>query len=67
MFYIRNCNGQIIGNPKGYPTHKGAQHQAESKTSAVHARIWADFYAHEEGNKAKGNNLIYSIKSADSV
>lgn len=62
MFFIRNCNGQIVGNPKGYRTHKGAHQQAESRTSKVHARIWADFYENEEQNKARGNNLIYSIR-----
>lgn len=67
MFFIRNCNGQIVGNPKGYRTHAGAQQQAESKKSAVYERIWADFYANEDQNKARGNNLIYSIKLADSI
>ena len=61
MFYIRNCNGAIVGNAKGYRTHKGAQHQAETRTCKAYAQIWCAFYANEAENKKAGNNLIYSI------
>lgn len=40
-YYIRDCNGQIIGNPKGYATFRGASQQ-EKRLSGV---IWARFYA----------------------
>ena len=31
MFFIFDCNGDIVGNPKGYKTHKGAQTQCENQ------------------------------------
>lgn len=61
MFYIRNCNGDIVGNPNGYRTHKGAQRQAEMRTSKAYAQIWHDFYASETSENKKENRLIYSI------
>lgn len=27
MFFIFDCNNDIVGNPKGYKTHKGASTQ----------------------------------------
>lgn len=27
-YFIRDCEGRIIGNPKGYDTYKGASRQA---------------------------------------
>jgi hypothetical protein len=47
MFFIFDCNGSIIGNPKGYKTHKGAQTQCEKQGkirtaifTAHHLREW---------------------------
>lgn len=65
-YYIRDCNGQIVGNPKGYATFKGADRQASGvKTKAARA-IWAAFdvkgaQLDKEGAPA-GGRLIYTIK-----
>ena len=45
MYFIRDCNDQIVGNPKGYRTFRGANQQAHSTRSKVNAEIWARFYA----------------------
>ena len=29
MYFIYNCNFEVVGNTKGYATHKGASRQAE--------------------------------------
>jgi hypothetical protein len=44
-FFIRNCMGDIVGNPKGYRTMRGAMVQHDSKKSKVHQKIWADYQA----------------------
>ena len=31
MYFIFDCNGAIVGNPKGYKTFEGAERQADSK------------------------------------
>jgi len=59
MFYIFDCENKLIGNPKGYATHKGAERQCENNNSKVRAQIWANFY------KPKSSDFkttrIYSI------
>lgn len=42
-FFIRDCNGQIVGNPKGYETHRGAQAQTANWRSPA-ARAIADAF-----------------------
>ena len=44
MFYIFDCEHKIIGNPKGYKTHKGAERQCENSGSKIKAQIWDKFY-----------------------
>jgi hypothetical protein len=41
MFYIFDCNAQIVGNPKGYRTMRGAMQQASSPKSPVCRALWA--------------------------
>jgi multidrug efflux pump subunit AcrA (membrane-fusion protein) len=41
MFYIFDCNDQIVGNQKGYRTMRGAQSQYENHRTKVHKAIWA--------------------------
>lgn len=40
MYYIFDCNGDIVGNPKGYHTFKGANKQANGKT-LLNNFLWA--------------------------
>lgn len=60
MFYIRDCNDIIMGNPKGYRTMRGAMHQAESKKSKIHRELWARFYAKKKENPE--STFVYSVK-----
>lgn len=44
-FYIYDCNNELVGNPKGYRTIRGAQQQAYARNSKtaklLHSRWWA--------------------------
>ena len=42
MFFIRDCNENIIGNPKGYATMRGAEAQTNPRKPAGRA-IWAAY------------------------
>ena len=39
-YYIRDCNGQIIGNPRGYRTFRGASQQEKRLAPLIWARYW---------------------------
>ena len=41
MYFIYDCNNNVVGNPKGYRTHKGAARQANSVTSPASKALWA--------------------------
>jgi hypothetical protein len=43
-FYIYDCNGGIVGNPKGYPTIKGAIRQQNMPGSKAYNAIWKSYY-----------------------
>lgn len=60
MYYIYDCNGEVIGNPKGYRTFRGANQQANSRWSKVYPKLWATY----EKRKAQepAFNLIMSIE-----
>lgn len=38
--YIKDCNGNIVGNPKGYKTIKSAIKQTEKVGSPAYNAIW---------------------------
>lgn len=60
-FFIRDCNGDIVGNPKGYRTIKGAILQAEQQYSRAYNAIWVN-YQEKHNSFDPANNLVYSIK-----
>jgi len=43
MFFIFDCNDEIVGNPNGYATFRGAMAQADSKKSKVYRAIWGAY------------------------
>lgn len=45
-FFIRDCNGNIVGNPKGYRTIKGAIQQQNQKGSPAYNAIWKAYWDH---------------------
>jgi hypothetical protein len=66
MFFIFDCNDQIVGNPKGYKTHKGAQTQCnldKSKPTKTMALLWDRFHAKAQMTGIKSR--IYSIRWVD--
>lgn len=66
MYFIFDCNGQIVGNPKGYKTHKGAQTQCNlkyDKQTKIMALLWDRFHA--EANMGNKKTRIYSIRWVD--
>ena len=64
-FFIRDCTDTIVGNPKGYPTFKGANIQANKPGSKAYNAIWAAY------DKAKSVNPehrhIHSIRYFDAA
>lgn len=65
-YFIRDCLNQIVGNPKGYLTHKGAERQCNMTSSKVFGQIWNTFNTESDKQDAQGvpasGRLIYSIK-----
>ena len=53
-FFIFDCTGQVVGNPKGYATHKGASAQANGSNTPASRAIWA---AHRAGLRKSGTWL----------
>lgn len=70
MFFIRDCNNQIVGNPKGYKTMRGAESQTSPRRATGRA-IWAAVDARKAAEAAAGIPLeqrgtrICSIKLKD--
>jgi hypothetical protein len=66
MFFIFDCNNDIVGNPKGYKTHRGAQTQCnldKSKPTKTMAFLWDRFHARAQIDPTK--TRIYSIRWVD--
>lgn len=66
MFFIFDCNGDIVGNSKGYKTHRGAQAQCNldaSKPTKTMAILWERF--HNRAQALQGKSRIYSIRWVD--
>lgn len=63
-FFIRDCNDNIVGNPNGYRTIRGAHQQANGKYTKVSNQLWATFYA-KRNNTPNCDPLVYSIKGAE--
>ena len=58
-FFIFDCNGRIVGNPKGYRTIKGAIQQQDRKGSPAWRAIWKAF--EEKKIQDPAHTLISSI------
>jgi hypothetical protein len=59
MFFIYDCNGSIVGNFKGYKTHKGAQAQCE-KQGKIRTAIFTAHHLKEW--PVNGIKHLYSIR-----
>ena len=60
MFFIYDCNNNVVGNPKGYRTHKGAATQTTGIRYPACKAIWAAY----EARANKSDNFLCSIKMA---
>lgn len=55
-YFIRDCEGRVLGNPKGYNSHASAKRGIRKGTKALD-RAWAAAFA-QGGNGA----LVWQIK-----
>ena len=55
-YYIYDCNGQIVGNPKGYATMRGACRAEKNKTRI----LWDRFYAKRDSGST--DNTVSIIR-----
>jgi hypothetical protein len=62
MYFIYDCNGSIVGNSKGYKTHKGAQTQCE-KQGKIRTTIFTAHHLKEW--PVNGIKHLYSIRWVD--
>jgi len=68
MFFIYNCFGGIVGNPKGYRTMRGAKAQADSVRTKVGKALWFAHDVNIEAQEKSGltgnqiNRLFCTIK-----
>lgn len=56
-FYIRDCNGDVIGNPKGYATWRGAHREAN------HGKANRQAWNHYANRQDRDNCRVWSIKA----
>lgn len=61
-FFIRDCNGTIVGNTKGYRTIKGAVREQNRPGSKAFKSIWEAYDARPRGSKSF--NLVSSVRGA---
>lgn len=67
-FFIYNCFGDIVGNPEGYKTIKGARAQADSVKTKTGKAIRYAHDAHIDAQEKRGlvgwkiDRTLYSIK-----
>ena len=70
-FFIRDCNGQIVGNPAGYRTMRGAAQQQKMPGSPAYRAIWRAYDERMAGYCLAGTPVeerrrnICSIRLAD--
>jgi hypothetical protein len=67
MFFIRDCNDKIVGNPKGYATMRGADAQRAKPTGPAYKAIWAAFYEREKAYDMAGVPLHERKRSVSSI
>lgn len=58
MYFIYDCNGKVVGNPKGYATFKGAERQQNYPYSKAYCSIWEAY----DNRENRAHNHVCSIK-----
>lgn len=59
-YFILDCFGQVCGNPKGYPTFKGAEVQQNYRKSKAYKQLVRAYNIMERINPE--NNLFSKIE-----
>ena len=57
-FFIFDCNDNIVGNPNGYRTIRGAIQQKERRGSPAYRAIWAAY----ENRANKDDHFVCRIE-----
>lgn len=63
--YIKDCNGEIIGNPKGYRTMKGATREAWGRHYAAINAKYDELHKDDKEYNPRGSYTLFSIRSYD--
>jgi hypothetical protein len=58
MYFILDCNDQIVGNAKGYRTFRGASAQVNNRGSKIKNLLWD---RHAEKTRETPTNLVCTI------
>lgn len=62
MYFIYDCNGKVVGNPKGYRTFVGAERQQNYAYSPARSAIWKAYDEKYGRDNKSPNQLVSSIK-----
>lgn len=63
IFYIRDCHGNITGNPKGYKSHKSAETALSRRYKSWKLLRYYLWHIYDEMHATGStSNLIYTIK-----
>lgn len=60
-FFVRDCNGKIVGNPKGYKSIESATKQKNTKGSKLYNAIWSSFVLQTEEQKKVNQHTVWSV------
>ena len=66
-FFIRDCNDNIVGNPKGYATMRGADAQAHNPRKPAGRAIRAAYEAREAWYEASCMPLPLRRRNLSSI
>lgn len=55
-YFVYNCHGQIVGNPKGYKTFRGAARVEQNHKGA----LWRTYFDYKDNGGT--NNTVSRIK-----
>ena len=64
-FFILDCEGRIVGNPKGYRTMRGALREHDRKGSPAWRAIWGAYEARKQSDPE--NVKISAVTHADNL
>ena len=63
MYFIRDCNNNIVGNPKGYATFRGAVKQQDTPGTPAYRAIWSAYDTRAAQERA--DHVPFNIRSTN--